>query len=125
MNCLHVNQNYFPCNNQFDSFPSFFYSLQLLVTYDISLPFQLNCFLYFICPIKLILFKGELYFMSMFEHHVKINFDFKLCRILCAALIDEIFTSAPNRAKCKLFFNVGCNYIFHVKNSLPDIVVRG
>lgn len=52
-----------------------------------------------ICPAKLILFKGELYFICMSEYQQKWDFYIKLCRILKAELTKKTFTPDPARIK--------------------------
>lgn len=52
-----------------------------------------------ICPAKLILFKGELYFICMSEYKAEWDFFIKLCRILKAELKNETFTPDPKRIK--------------------------
>jgi predicted DNA-binding transcriptional regulator YafY len=52
-----------------------------------------------ICPAKLVLFKGELYFICMSEYNQERDFYIKLCRILKASLTDKTFTPDPRRVK--------------------------
>ena len=52
-----------------------------------------------ICPAKLILFKGELYFICMSERHPDHDFYIKLCRILEAEPLRETFIPDPKRIK--------------------------
>jgi predicted DNA-binding transcriptional regulator YafY len=52
-----------------------------------------------ICPAKLILFKGELYFICMSEYKEKWDFYIKICRIQKAELKKETFTPDPKRIK--------------------------
>jgi predicted DNA-binding transcriptional regulator YafY len=50
-----------------------------------------------ICPAKLILFKGELYFICISELHDDRNYYIKLCRIITATLRPDQFTIPPKR----------------------------
>jgi Predicted transcriptional regulator len=50
-----------------------------------------------VCPVKLILFKGELYFVCMSEADPKWDFYVKLCRILKAELTDAVFIPDKKR----------------------------
>lgn len=50
-----------------------------------------------ICPAKLILFKGELYFVCISEYQEDWDFFIKLCRISSAEICDETFTVDPKR----------------------------
>ena len=50
-----------------------------------------------VCPVKLLLFKGELYFVCMSESDSKWDFYVKLCRILKAELTDDIFVPDKKR----------------------------
>ena len=52
-----------------------------------------------VCPAKLILFKGELYFICMSEYNPKHDFYIKLCRIMSAELMRETFEPDPKRIK--------------------------
>jgi predicted DNA-binding transcriptional regulator YafY len=52
-----------------------------------------------ICPAKLILFKGELYFICMSEYKEDWDFYVKLCRIEKAELLKETFIPDPKRIK--------------------------
>ena len=52
-----------------------------------------------ICPAKLILFKGELYFICMSQHMEDWDFYLKLCRIEKAELLKETFIPDPKRIK--------------------------
>jgi predicted DNA-binding transcriptional regulator YafY len=49
-----------------------------------------------ICPAKLFLFKGELYFVCQSEKH---DFFLKICRILKAELLEETFIADSKRLK--------------------------
>jgi predicted DNA-binding transcriptional regulator YafY len=51
-----------------------------------------------ICPAKLLLYCGELYFVCMSEHHDK-DFFIKISRIVRAELLDEEFKPDPKRVK--------------------------
>jgi predicted DNA-binding transcriptional regulator YafY len=50
-----------------------------------------------VCPAKLVLFKGDLYFVCMSESDPKWDFFVKLCRILKADLSNETFTPDKKR----------------------------
>lgn len=50
-----------------------------------------------ICPVKLVLFKGELYFSCLSENEKRSDFYIKLCRIQKAELSRELFTPDPKR----------------------------
>jgi predicted DNA-binding transcriptional regulator YafY len=50
-----------------------------------------------VCPVKLLLFKGELYFVCMSESDAKWDFYVKLCRILKAELTDAVFVPDKKR----------------------------
>ena len=50
-----------------------------------------------ICPAKLLLFKGELYFVCMSEYYPERDFYIKLCRIMGAELMRETFEPDPKR----------------------------
>jgi predicted DNA-binding transcriptional regulator YafY len=52
-----------------------------------------------ICPLKLILFKGELFFSCLPDEGKPWNFYIKLCRIMKAELSRETFTPDPERLK--------------------------
>jgi predicted DNA-binding transcriptional regulator YafY len=52
-----------------------------------------------ICPVKLILYKNELYFVCISEKNENRNYYIKLCRITSAALKDETFTVKADRLK--------------------------
>jgi predicted DNA-binding transcriptional regulator YafY len=52
-----------------------------------------------VCPAKLILFKGELYFVCMSEYNPDHDFYIKLCRIMGAELMPETFEPDPKRIK--------------------------
>jgi predicted DNA-binding transcriptional regulator YafY len=50
-----------------------------------------------ICPVKLVMSKGELYFMCISEYSEKRNYWIKLCRIIKAELTNEVFTVSLKR----------------------------
>ncbi|MBD3347273.1 MAG: WYL domain-containing protein, partial [Chitinivibrionales bacterium] len=52
-----------------------------------------------ICPVKLILFKQELYFICISERHENRDYYIKLCRIVSAELLDETFTVGEKRIR--------------------------
>jgi predicted DNA-binding transcriptional regulator YafY len=52
-----------------------------------------------ICPVKLLLYKNELYFVCISEKHENRNYYIKLCRIASAILRDETFIVTPERLK--------------------------
>jgi predicted DNA-binding transcriptional regulator YafY len=52
-----------------------------------------------ICPAKLVLYKGELYFICMSEYNPDHDFYIKLCRILSAELMSDTFVLDPKRIK--------------------------
>jgi predicted DNA-binding transcriptional regulator YafY len=52
-----------------------------------------------ICPAKLVLYKGELYFICMSEYNPDHDFYIKLCRILSVELMRDTFVPDPKRIK--------------------------
>lgn len=52
-----------------------------------------------VCPVKLVLSKGELYFVCISEYHTTRNYYLKLCRITEASLSDSRFTVDAGRMK--------------------------
>jgi proteasome accessory factor B len=52
-----------------------------------------------ICPVKLILFKGELFFICMSELHADRDYYIKLCRIVTAQITENLFTVPKDRLK--------------------------
>ncbi len=78
-----------------------------------------------VCPAKLMLFRGELYFVCMSETDPKWDFYVKLCRILKAELTDDVFMPDKKRIERIEKRLVSSFGIYHGQEPEPKkIVIR-